>query len=155
MLARLQSLYLFLAALLAFSSMFFPFWYYTADSLYVLQDFTPFPGAPPIHSISLYLSGIVSPLTGTLAIATIFLYKNRSLQGTLIFTMILLFLFDILSGLAAAHFMNHELIQSFGPDVEHSPGAGFFVLIPEPLLFWLARQGVEKDEKIASAYKRL
>lgn len=155
MLARLQSLYLFLAAILAFSSIFLPFWYYTADSLYVLQDFGPYPDAGLVHTITIYVSSIVSPLTAILAIAAVFLYKNRSLQGTLISVLILLFLVDILSGLTAAHFMNEALGQSFGPDLEHTPGAGLFVLIPEPLLYWLAKKGVVKDEKIASAYKRL
>ncbi len=155
MLARLQSLYLFIAALLAFSSLLFPFWYYLADSQYLLMDFSPLAGANTLHLFTLYISSIVSPVTGLLSIAAVFLYKNRALQSKLIFILILLFLIDILSGLTAAHFMNEQLGQRFGSAVEHSPGAGFFVILPLPLLFWLAMKGVKKDEKIASAYKRL
>ena len=155
MFARMQSLYLFTAALLAFSSVFFPFWYYVAESRYLLMDFRPFAEANSIHVFTLYISSIVSPITGLLSIAAMFLYKNRMLQSRLILALILLFLVDVLSGLAAAHFMNQQLEQAFGSGVAHSPGAGFFVILPEPLLFWLALKGVKKDEKIASAYKRL
>lgn len=155
MLARTQSFYLFIAALLAFSSMFFPFWHFIADSLYVLRDFRPFTEANVIHSISLYISGIVSLAIGLFSITALFLYKNRALQSRLILVLILLFLVDVLSGLTASHFMNEKLGQDFGSGFEHSPGAGFFVLLPMPLLFWLAMKGVKKDEKIATAYKRL
>lgn len=155
MLARMQSLYLFIAALLAFSSLFFPFWYFITETEYLLKDFSPLAGAGSVHVFGFYVSGIVSPVTGLLSIVAVFLYKNRALQSKLIVVLILLFLVDILSGLIAAHFMNEHLRQSFGPGVEHLPGAGFFVLLPEPLLFWLAMKGVKKDEKIASAYKRL
>ncbi len=156
MLARLQSLYLFLAALLAFSSLLFPFWYYSMEeSHYLLLDFQPLASASSMHIVSLYVSSIISPVTGLLAIIAIFFYKTRALQTTLILVLILLFLVDLLSGLAAAHFMNEQLLASFGSGVEHAPGAGFFVLLPEPVLFWLAMKGVKKDEKIANAYKRL
>ena len=155
MLARTQTLYLFLAALLAFSSMFFPFWYFIADTEYLLMDFSALAGANTMHIVGLYVSSIVSPITGLLSIAAIFLYKNRGLQSTLIVVLILLFLVDVLSGLTAAHFMNEYLSQSHATAVENLPGAGLFILLPEPLLFWLAMKGVQKDEKIANAYKRL
>lgn len=155
MLARLQSLYLFVAAILAFSSMFFPFWSYMAESRYLMMDFSPFAGASILHVFSLYVSSIVSPLTAVISIAAVFLYKNRALQSKLIMLLILLFLVDIFSGLTAAHFVNEHLAETFGSDVEHAPGAGFFILLPLPLLFWLAMRGVKKDEKIAGAYKRL
>ena len=155
MLARTQSLYLLIAALFAFSSMLFPFWYFIAGTEYFLMDFRPFAEANIFHIFSLYVSSIVSPLTGLLSIAAVFLYKNRALQSKMILVLILLFLVDIFSGLTAAHFVNEQLGQSFGSGVEHSPGVGFFILLPLPLLFWLAMRGVKKDEKIASAYKRL
>ena len=155
MLARTQSLYLFIAALLAFSSMLFPFWYFVAGTEYLLMDFSPLAGANIVHISSLYVSSILSPVTGLLSIAAIFVYKNRTLQSKLILLLILLFLADVLSGLTAAHFMNGHLTQISGASVEHLPGPGFFVLLPEPLLFWLAMKGIKKDEKIATAYKRL
>lgn len=155
MLARMQSLYLFIAALLAFSSLLFPFWHFVAETEYLLMDFRPFAGANSIQIFTLYVSSIVSPITGLLSIAAVFLYKNRELQSKLIFVLFLLFLVDILSGLIAGHLVNLQFGESFGSGIEHFPGAGFFVILPEPLLFWLALKGVKKDEKIASAYKRL
>ncbi len=155
MLARIQTLYLVIAALLACSSSFLPFWHFTAGQTIVLSDFAPFHEAGIIHIVSLYLSSVISPLTAVLSIAAVFLYANRRLQSTLILTLIVLFLVDLLSGLAAAHFTNEWLQSASLPPVDHAPGAGLFVLIPEPLLFWLAMKGIQNDEKIATAYKRL
>jgi len=155
MLARAQSLYLLIAALLAFSSLLFPFWYYIEATEYVLTDFSPFSEAGVLHITGVYVSSILSPISGILSIAAIFLYKNRSLQSTLISVLIVIFLADVLSGLTAAHFMNEYLSQGAETAVEHQPGAGLFVLLPQPLLFWLAMRGVKKDEKIVNAYKRL
>ncbi len=155
MLARIQTLYLVIAALLACSSSFLPFWHFTAEESIVLSDFAPFAEAGLIHTTTLYLSSILSPLSVLLSIAAIFFYSNRRLQSTMIIALILLFLLDLLSGLAAAHFMNEWLQNTSSSTLEHAPGAGFFVLIPEPLLFWLAMKGIQKDEKIATAYKRL
>jgi len=154
MLARIQSLYLFIAALLALSSMFFPFWYFVSADSYALRDFGPLMEAGALHVAGLYLSSVLSPLTALLSIAAIFLYRNRALQSKLILFLILLFLADILTGLLSAHFLNEYLSRS-NEAVSHSPGEGLFVLLPEPLLFWLALGAVKKDEKIATAYKRL
>lgn len=154
MFARAQTFYLFAAALLAFSSMFFPFWYFVSDSSYALRDFGPLAGAGALHAVGLYLSSILSPLVALLAAGAALLYKNRALQSRIILLLIVLFLGDILTGLLSAHFVNIYLEQSTSA-VEHAPGEGLFMLLPEPLLFWLALKGVKKDEKIATAYKRL
>jgi len=93
-------------------------------------------------------------LTAILSLASIFLFKNRVLQSKLILLGILLFLGDLFSGLTAAHFLN-QYFQSIGTAVTHKPEAGFFILLPEPVLFMMALKGVKKDEKIVNAYKRL
>jgi len=154
MIARIQTLYLFLAALLAAGSMFLPFWSVTAEQQYLFSDFSLYSGAGAFFLTGSYAAGIFSPLTALAAIAAIFLYKKRPLQRSLILLAILLFLGDLLSGLTAAHFMNQHF-QALAPEVAHRPEAGFFILLPEPFLFWLAMKGVVRDEKIANAYKRL
>jgi hypothetical protein len=153
MVARIQTLYLFLVALLAGVSMMFPFWSFTTPTLYVITDFTPFPEAGIMQVTSSYAAGIFSPLTALVSLTAIFLYKKRELQKKLIFLGMLLFLGDLFSGLAAAHFLNQYFCTSF--TFTHKPEAGLYILLPEPLLLWLALKGVKKDDKIANAYKRL
>jgi Domain of unknown function (DUF4293) len=155
MVARIQNLYLFLAGLLAAGNMFFPFWSFSAGKIYFITDFASF-STPGILYVteSCYAAGIFSPLTAILSLASIFLFKNRVLQSKLILLGILLFLGDLFSGLTAAHFLN-QYFQSIGTAVTHKPEAGFFMLLPEPVLFMMALKGVKKDEKIVNAYKRL
>ena len=155
MVARVQNLYLFLAGLLAAGSMYFPFWSFSAGKIYFITDFASF-STPGILYVteSCYAAGIFSPLTAILSLASIFLFKNRVLQSKLILLGILLFLGDLFSGLTAAHFLN-QYFQSIGTAVTHKPEAGFFILLPEPVLFMMALKGVKKDEKIVNAYKRL
>jgi hypothetical protein len=153
MVARIQTLYLFLAGLLAVVSMFFPFWSFSIPTLVFITDFAPFPDAGIIQVVSSYAAGIFSPLTAIAAIAAIFLYKNRALQKKVILLGMLFFLGDLLSGLAAAHFLNEYLCTCVA--FSHKPEAGLFILLPEPVLLWMALNGVKKDDKIANAYKRL
>ena len=154
MLSRIQTLYLFVAALLAFGSMAFPFWSFTADHLIHFGDFMDVQGAGVIVTAGSVGGGILSPLTGIVALATIFLYNNRKLQQTLITLCFALFAADLLAGLAGGHFLKQHL-ETLSTSVSFAPGGGLFMLLPEPVLFWLASLGVKKDEKIATAYKRL
>jgi hypothetical protein len=154
MVARIQTLYLFLAALLAVGSMFFPFWSFSTARIFFVTDFSSFPDAGILQVTSNYAAGVFSPLTALVAIAAIFLYKKRELQKKLILLGILLFVGDLLSGLASAHFLN-QYFNCTCIAFSHKPEAGFFILLPEPVLLWLALKGVKKDDKIANAYKRL
>ncbi|MBV5326077.1 DUF4293 domain-containing protein [Chlorobium phaeobacteroides] len=154
MIARVQSLYLLLAALLALGSMFFPFWSFSSYPVILIADFIVHPEAGILHIWGSYSAGIFSPLTALISIAAIFFYKNRAVQAKLIVLALLLFVGDLLSGLTAAHFMN-QYFQSLGTGIQHKPEAGIFMLLPEPILFFLALGGVKKDDKIANAYKRL
>lgn len=153
MVARIQTLYLFLVALLAVGSMFVPFWSFSIPTLFFISDFAPVPDAGIMQVISSYAAGIFSPLVAITAIAAIFLYKKRALQKKLILLGMILFLGDLLSGLAAAHFLNEYLCTCVA--FSHKPEAGLLILLPEPVLLWLALKGVKKDDKIANAYKRL
>jgi hypothetical protein len=154
MLSRIQSLYLFIAALLAFGSMAFPFWTFTTNHIILFGDFMDVQGAGMIVTAGSIVGGLLSPLTGIVALATIFLYKNRKLQQTLITLCLVLFAADLLAGLAGGHFLK-QYLETQSPSVSFAPGSGLFMLLPEPVLFWLASLGVKKDEKIATAYKRL
>jgi hypothetical protein len=155
MVARIQNLYLLLAGVLAAGSMFLPFWSFSAGKIYFIADFASFSTSGIMYvTESCFAAGIFSPLTAILSLAAIFLFKNRALQSKLILLSILLFLGDLFSGLTAAHLMN-QYFQSIGAAVTHKPEAGFFILLPEPVLFMMALKGVKTDEKIVNAYKRL
>ncbi|MEI6692632.1 MAG: DUF4293 domain-containing protein [Chlorobium sp.] len=155
MVARIQNLYLFLAGLLAVGSIFLPFWSFSAGRVFVISDFATF-STPGIMYVteSCFAAGVFSPLTAVLSLVAIFLFKNRALQSKIILFAILLFLGDLFSGLTAAHFLN-QYLQNAGAIVTHKPEAGFFMILPEPVLFLMALKGVKKDDKIANAYKRL
>ncbi len=154
MIARIQNLYLFLAALLAAASMFFPFWSFNAGHLILISDFSASAITEVQYSLACYAGTLSSPLTAIVSIAAIFFYSKRALQSKLILLAMALFIGDLLSALTAAHFMNQHF-ESIGTVITHRPEAGLFMLLPEPVLLWLALQGVKKDDKIANAYKRL
>ncbi|HWR01286.1 MAG TPA: DUF4293 domain-containing protein [Chlorobaculum sp.] len=154
MLSRIQSLYLLLAALLAFGSMAMPFWTFQAGQIVLFGDFMDVQGAGIVVTAGSIAGGIFSPLTGIASLAAIFMYTNRKLQEKLIILCFALFAADLASGLAGGHFLNIYL-QTQAQSVVFRPDGGLFMILPEPVLFWLATLGVKKDEKIATAYKRL
>ena len=154
MLSRIQSLYLLLAALLAFGSMAMPFWTFEAGHVILFGDFRDVAGAGIIVSAGSVAGGIFSPLTGIASLAAIFQFGNRKVQQKLIGLCMALFALDLLSGLAGGHFLKLYL-ETQSPNVTFRPDGGLFMILPEPVLFWLASLGVKKDEKIATAYKRL
>ncbi|NTW82519.1 MAG: DUF4293 domain-containing protein [Chlorobiaceae bacterium] len=154
MLARIQSLYLFLAALFAVASMFFPFWSFSSGQVFIISDLSASQLSDVTYSIACFAGSAFSPLTALISIVAVFLYKNRDLQNQLIIVAFILFIGDLFSGFAAAHFMNQHFLGT-GTAITHKPEAGLFLMLPEPVLFILALQGVKKDDKIANAYKRL
>lgn len=154
MFSRIQTLYLFLAALLAFGSMTMPFWSFSAGNTILFGDLRNVDGAGLIVSTGSIAGAIFSPLTGIVSLACMFLFRNRKLQQKLILLCVFLFAADILSGLTGGHFLKLYL-ETQSPSVSFTPGGSLFMLLPEPVLFWLASLGVQKDEKIATAYKRL
>ena len=154
MVARIQNLYLFLAGLLALLSMFFPFWSFSAGNIFLISDVGSSTIPDLVFSVATHAGLIFSPLTALISVAAIFFFKNRALQSKLILLAILLFLGDLFSGLTASHVMNQHL-QTIGAAITHKPEAGFFILLPEPVLLLLALKGVKTDDKIANAYKRL
>ncbi|MEI6758119.1 MAG: DUF4293 family protein [Chlorobium sp.] len=154
MVARIQNLYLLLAGLLAIASIFLPFWSFNTGHLFLICDFVSSETAEVQYSIGSYASGIFSVVTALASFTAIFFFKNRALQSKLILLAIVLFALDLLSGLTAAHFLN-QYFESLHKAVTHNPEAGMYILLPEPVLLWLALKGVKKDDKIANAYKRL
>ena len=154
MLARIQSLYLFVVALLAVASMVLPIWSFNATPQLIVRDLASAPLDNALYNLASTAGMGLSPLTAIVAGAAIFLFTNRALQTKLIMLAMLLFAGDLVAALAAAHMMNEHFV-ALGNVVVHQPQAGLFILLPEPLLLFLALKGVKTDDKIANAYKRL
>lgn len=154
MLARIQSLYLFVVALLAVASMVLPIWSFNATPQLIVCDLASAPLDNALYNLASTAGMVLSPLTAIVAGAAIFLFTNRALQTKLIMLAMLLFAGDLVAALAAAHMMNEHFV-ALGNAVAHQPQAGLFILLPEPLLLFLALKGVKTDDKIANAYKRL
>lgn len=154
MFARIQSLYLFLAALLALAGSYFPYWSFSSAELLLIRDFGAAPEAGLLFSAGSIASGIFSPLAAVAALAAAVAFADRPMQRTLIGLAVVFFALDLVSALTAAHFMNQHFL-ALGSPFTHRPEAGLFIILPEPILLWLAMKGVEKDDRIANAYKRL
>lgn len=154
MLARIQSLYLFMVVLLAIASMLLPIWSFNAVPEVIVRDIASAPLDNGLYNVASIVGMLCSPLTAIVAGAAIFLFNNRALQTKLILVAMLLFAGDVVAALAAPHMMNQNFIASGNP-VAHQPQIGLFLLLPEPLFLFLALKGVKTDDKIANAYKRL
>ena len=150
MVARIQNLYLFLAGLLAVASMFLPFWSFSAGHLFLVSDFSASGFAEIEYSLACAAGGTFSIMTALISIAAIFLYKSRTLQSKFILLAIMLFVADLFSGLTAAHLMNQHF-ETIHALITHRPEAGFYIILPEPVLLMLALKGVKTDDKIANA----
>lgn len=154
MLARIQTLYLFVTAALALGSMILPFWSFNATQLIYFSDFANTQASEARLVATSYAAGLFSVLTAFLSVVALFLYRNRMLQKTFVLLALLCSALDLFSGFAGAHLLNQCLLQT-GLTPTHRPEAGMFLLLPEPVLVWLALGGINRDHKIANAYKRL
>ena len=135
MLQRIQTIWLFLAAVCTFLGLKFPFYSGTNKEgipSYILNG---------TESIPLIL---VTGAVGVLALITIFLYKNRKLQlrlcvaGILLQAFLLFLYYSKLSGFLGGTYALTALLQA---------GALLF--------FFLAARGISRDEKIVKESNRL
>jgi hypothetical protein len=140
MIQRIQSLYLLIVAIAAFST-------YTLN-LYVgkLADGTE-------RSLLLaddFLMVICIILLGLLAMACIFLFKNRNLQ----------FKLSVLGGFASFGFLFLEYfkVEGFKTNMNFVSGqyqVGAIVPLFMVIFFFLAAKGIYKDEKLVKSLDRL
>lgn len=159
MLARIQTLYLFLVVLsVALNVQILQFWTYefhTAQNT-ALQtvSFTGFGSLDPggtVNALS-WAFGLLLIMTGINALVTAFFFKNRKLQRTLALVGLLDSILTVGIGVGAAMMLQ----DTFGAsELRHTPGTGFYLLALVPVWFLLAAQGIKKDEETATAYKRL
>ncbi|MBX3254573.1 MAG: DUF4293 domain-containing protein [Chitinophagaceae bacterium] len=137
MLQRMQTVWLLLAGVFAFLTIRFVV-YTGTTQVDNGSEYTVLTGASNFFLL------IVSIGTGLVALITIFLYKNRSLQIKLGFVALLLY---ILSA-----FLYYLQIKNFS-DGAFSLTSVFFFLVPVCLI--LAIRGIYKDQKLVKSIDRL
>ncbi len=149
MVQRIQSIYLFLAAS-AFGSQF------------LLPYATAPANSPATLSTTAFADGVLNPfdnigllgLTGLgilLALVSIFLFKNRVLQGKLAgFGSVISILLLVLSG-----FVFYNLQKSVPPGSPISYNLGFLMPILAGIFSWMAVKAISRDENLVRSSDRL
>lgn len=135
MIQRIQTVYLFLAAVAAISFMFIPFGNITNQGNITL-----------LNSHSLPIFDFFVGVTSTISILSIFLFKNRKKQALLVLLNILLS-FAFIGAEAYGAYTNQK------SDFHFSLGfiLPFFVLI----FNFLAYKGIKNDDKLVKSMDRL
>jgi hypothetical protein len=140
MLQRMQSIWLFLAAIFAVLTIKFSFYSGNIE----------IPGQPVSFqyltaSFNVWILILTVAITSIAAI-DIFLYKNRKLQGRLAILGLLLSLLNIYLYLKQIHrFVEHQ--------GSHTISSVFVFVIP--ILFFLAWRGIYRDQKLVKSLDRL
>lgn len=156
MIQRIQSIFLFLTALVLGLNFIFPIAEFigTNDSLvlYAFKAESLVPGSENVYDIwfTMPLLAIIS-IVIIFSIATIFMYKNRLGQ-----IKIIRFLMLLIVVLVAVIFLYYENILSnaSGAEADFIQIGAFSPLVAMVLLF-LANRGVIKDEKLVRSADRL
>lgn len=137
MLQRIQSIWLFLAALASFAGIALPFYAYIGTNPVGIPS-------PALHAVDVTVLLIASVIVGTITLLTIFLFRNRPLQlklslVALVVQCILLYLY---------YFESRK----------YQPGTYTLWSILQPLIIIfivLAILGIRRDEKIIKESNRL
>lgn len=142
MIQRIQSVFLLLAAIFFFLEFAFPFFNsdtyaqgYFADNAYDIQDH------PALLGLTI--------AAGIICLVTIFLYKNRSLQTSMVYLSILLAV-----ALTATMVI---LLQSNTPEfLQHSSVfIGSFLPLLSIIFLGLSLKNIKKDDKLVRSMDRL
>ncbi|MDR2285265.1 MAG: DUF4293 domain-containing protein [Sphingobacterium sp.] len=156
MIQRIQSIWLLLAAVVILGLFVFPYLNYTdlvglGKKLLVTGSYAAV-NNESVKQESYLLQSIATAVLGFIPIVTIFLYKNRKRQLTLIFVEIaLICLFGIWLFVSATDTLS-LISQSFGAQ---NIGVGFFLLPIAIIFLAMAIGGIRKDEKLIKSADRL
>lgn len=155
MIQRIQTLFLFLAALASGLMFFFPVAQYYGEqhtlAFYVthIQDFVP--GNPELFSASFLLPlSVLSALVTVLPLLIIFMYKNLTGQLRLVRLNILLDL--VLIGLMFFYYAEQLRIKTA---VEANYDFGVFLPLISLVFLFLAMKGVKRDIELIRSADRL
>ncbi|TDQ75948.1 DUF4293 domain-containing protein [Sphingobacterium yanglingense] len=156
MIQRIQSIWLLLAAVVILGLFVFPYLNYTdlvglGKKLLVTGSYAAV-NNESVKQESYLLQSIATVVLGFIPIVTIFLYKNRKRQLTLIFVeIVLICLFGVWLFVSATDTLS-LISQSFGAQ---NIGVGFFLLPIAIIFLAMAIGGIRKDEKLIKSADRL
>lgn len=140
MIQRIQSVYLFLAAIVTAITLYFNYYKLGDGTLLNLQN----------NYIGIILAGLAS----VVSLVTLFNFKKRKAQLNLIWLNIL-----IIIGLLIWMFISiNQAIEANSSLISTSEGSyqvGAFIPVISIILLFLARTGIRKDIKLLKAYDRL
>ena len=136
MLQRIQTVWLFLAAIAIAITLYF--------NVYKLADDTS------VNLQSNYIAIVLVGISAILSLIALFNFKKRKAQLSMIWANIL-----VIIGLLAWMFYSIELLKV---DINETGGMyafGAFVPLVALVFLFLARSGIKKDVKLLKAYDRL
>lgn len=140
MIQRIQSIWLLLAALVMATIFYFPTYTFSATS------------ALPMTIGNDFLGIILAAVSILLSLVTIFRFKNRKSQLSMIWL-------NILVCIALQAWLFIRISNETGkPELANVPGhywIGLFLPLITLLMLFLARGGVRKDEKLVKSLDRL
>lgn len=156
MIQRIQSIWLLLAAIIILGLFLFPYLNYTdlvglGKKLLVTGSYAAV-NNESVKQESYILQSIAAAVLGFIPILTIFLYKNRKRQLTLIFIeIVLICLFGIWLFVSSKDTLS-LISQPFGAQ---NIGVGFFLLPIAVVFLAMAIGGIRQDEKLIKSADRL
>ncbi|ERJ58381.1 DUF4293 domain-containing protein [Sphingobacterium paucimobilis] len=156
MIQRIQSIWLLLAAIIILGLFLFPYLNYTdlvglGKKLLVTGSYAAV-NNESVKQESYILQSIATAVLGFIPILTIFLYKNRKRQLTLIFIeIVLICLFGIWLFVSSKDTLS-LISQPFGAQ---NIGVGFFLLPIAVVFLAMAIGGIRQDEKLIKSADRL
>lgn len=156
MIQRIQSIWLLLAALVLLGLFLFPYVSYIdlvglGKKLYVTGSYSAV-NNEVLREESYILQTIATVILVLIPIVTIFMYKNRKRQKTLIFIEIGLICLFAIGLLVSANSTLSSISQSVGAQ---NIGVGFFLLPVAIILLAMAIGGIRNDEKLIKSADRL
>lgn len=137
MIQRIQHLWLLIAALVAASLFYFNYYHFSTGGINIKDN---------------YVAIILTGISVLLSLYTIFMFKNRKLQGNLIWL-------NIFTNIALLAWLFVSISNAKSEGVHATDGGTFsfgaFIPVITLVFLFIARSGVRKDEKLIKSLNRL
>ena len=152
MIQRIQSVYLFVAAVLTFCLFVMP--YVAIGNAFMMFNATVFrlsPAVPGMQTTTMFPLAAITLCAAVLCLIAIFMYGNRTRQMKVVKLNIALQVV-LLIGMAAYMF---GIKHSMGVEVAFSPKFAFAFPVVSAVLLFLAYRGIKKDDDLVKSADRL
>ena len=156
MIQRIQSIFLLVAAIAAFSVIFLPIWDKTDAATAKELELTALSlnyqeGGNPVQTKSTIAIAILAGLGSIVALGSLFSYKDRMKQMKLN----LLNSFVLAGCVGAMAYYFYTSAAMFSPSVQGNFSAGFFMPLVALLCNSMANRFIRRDEKLVKSVDRL